>query len=623
MIETGAIGPLATRFFAAGSFSEYEQFIGPGDLQRWQINGGFYQPIGENGDFIRLSAHYNENRNNFYYRFSALQYEQGFRQNIGNCTPLAGGAGTQNSNNDGCTASNFRVYYNHSINPSNTGNIRGQSRFTLSDALTLTVDPTFQFVRANGGGTEVVREDARRLRAETAFAGVDLNNDGDFADQVRLYSPSNTNTYRYGVTSSLIWDINENHVVRFGYTYDFGSHEQTGEYGFLRRDNGDPENVFGGRESFGQAIITRTGDIFQKRDRDSEAILNQFSVEWRGTFMDDMMTIVAGLRAPEFERNLDQHCYSRKGQSSSTQYCSDEVADTPAALDPNIGQLAGGFVWFDVDNDTVIDYSATSGASEVFAPPFTGTVTYDDILPNVGVSFRPAEGHQIFFSYAEGLSAPRTDDLYSGITTAQLGDPQPETTNAYDLGYRYSSGDVLLSATGWFNQFDNRIERAADPDDPSLFVSRNVGTVELWGAEAAAGWNVTDDLFLYAAASWTDSEVQSTGNVVVDTPDWTFTARGEYEVGSLTLGAQASYIGERFANDANTEIADSYSTIDLDARYSFGNILGSEETYVQLNVINLFDEEYFGQMSAGAGSAAGLYNLGAPQTVMVALRTEF
>jgi iron complex outermembrane recepter protein len=641
MIETGAIGPLATRFFAAGSFAEYDQFVGPGELQRWQINGGFYQPIGSNGDFVRLSAHYNENRNNFYYRFTRAQYEAGFRENLDSCTPLAGGAGVQNSANDGCTGSNFRNYYNHSINPSNTGNIRGQSLFTLSDALTLTVDPTFQYVRANGGGTEVVSEGAWRLIGGTPLGGTDLNNDGDFVDageaaplgldlnndgdtvdSVRLYSPSNTNTYRYGVTSSLIWDINENHSVRFGYTYDFGAHEQTGEYGFLR-GNGDPEDVFGGRNGFGQSVITGSGDVFQKRDRDSEAILNQFSVEWRGAFMDDMMTVVLGLRAPEFERNLDQHCYSRKGQSSSTQYCTDEAADTPGMGDANAGQLTGGFVWFDVDSDGVIDYSATSGSSEVFAPPFRATVTYDDILPNFGITFRPADGHQIFFSYAEGLSAPRTDDLYSGITVAQLGDPQPETTNAYDLGYRYSGGDLLLSATAWFNQFDNRIERAPDPDDPSLFVSRNVGTVELWGAEAAAGWNATEDFFLYAAASWTDSEVQSTGNGVVDTPDWTFTARGEYELGAFTIGAQASYVGERWANDNNTEVADSYTTVDLDARYSFGEFLGAEQTYLQLNVINLLDEEYFGQLSPQAGSSAGQYNLGAPQTVMVTLRTEF
>lgn len=626
LVETGAIGPFGTRAYLSGSQTEYDQFVGPGDLQKWQVNAGLYQPLGEGGDFMRVAFHYNENRNDFYYRFNRTQFANGFRGNLDSCAPLQGVNGTAQNDGaadllnpgftlDGCSGSNFRVYQGQSINPSNTGNIRGASRFSLGDALTLTIDPSFQYVRANGGGTLVISETARQLVEDSPSAGIDLNQDGDFLDSVRLFSPSNTNTYRYGVISSVIWDINDQNRLRFGYTYDRGRHRQTGEFGYLRA-NGDPENVFGGATD-GTPIFNGDGNQFQKRDRLSIATLNQFSAEWRGDFMNDTVTVVAGLRAPQFERELDQRCYAGKGSTSSTQYCTTQTPDMPGALDPNLGLITGGFVWFDNNGNGTVQ------TNEVYAPPFTATVEYDDILPNLGVVFRPADGHQVFFSYAEGLSSPRTDDLYSGITVAQLGDVQLETTTAYDLGYRYQSGNILVSATVWFNQFENRIERSADPDDPSLFYSRNVGAVDLWGFEAAAGWQVTDALFLYGAAAWTDSEVAASGAAVVDTPEYTLTARGEFEAGPFTLGAQARYVGERFANDANTEIADAYTVFDIDARYSFGELFGGEGTYLQLNVINLFDEEYFGQMSSGTGSGAALYNLGAPRTIMATLRTEF
>lgn len=609
MIESGAVGPWGTRLFATASFTEYDQFIGPGSLQKTQFNGGFYQPLGDNGDFFRVSVHYNENRNNFFYRFSRAQYEAGFRENLDSCTPLPGINGVaDNSNNDGCTGSNFRSYYNHSINPSNTGNIRGQGRFTLTDSLTLTVDPSFQYVRANGGGTQVVSETARQLIENTPVPGIDLNGDGDFLDSVRLYSPSNTNTKRYGLTSSLIWDINDNHRLRFGYTVDSARHRQTGEYGYLRA-NGDVENVFGGRDGFGRPVITGEGGVFQKRDRSSVASLNQFSAEYRGDFMDDALSVVFGMRAPFFERELDQNCYARRGSTSSTQYC---TSQTPVA-----STIAPGFTWFDNDGDTLEENN------EIYAPPFEATVEYDELLPNLGITYRPAEGHQVFFSYAEGLSAPQTDDLYGGILVSQLDIPQPEGTKAFDLGYRFQGNDWIVSATAWFNQFENRIESSVDPDDPGTSIRRNVGDVDLWGFEAAAGWQATSDLFLYAAAAWTDSEVQNTGASVVDTPDYTLTARGEYEIGQFTIGAQARYVGDRWANDANTEVADAYTVVDLDARFSLGELLGSDETSLQLNVINLFDEEYFGQLSSGTGTSAGLYNLGAPQTWMLTLRTEF
>ena len=68
------------------------------------------------------------------------------------------------------------------INPSDTGNIRGQSRFTLADGVLLTIDPSFQYVLANGGGSTAFEETASQFRGSNlAASGVDLNRDGDVA----------------------------------------------------------------------------------------------------------------------------------------------------------------------------------------------------------------------------------------------------------------------------------------------------------------------------------------------------------------------------------------------------------------------------------------------------------
>ena len=48
-----------------------------------------------------------------------------------------------------------------------------------------------------------------------------------------------------------------------------------------------------------------------------------------------------------------------------------------------------------------------------FIAPYSDEVEFDDILPNVGLSWNPTDSQQFYLSYAEGLSAPRTDNLYS------------------------------------------------------------------------------------------------------------------------------------------------------------------------------------------------------------------
>lgn len=610
-VDSGEVGPLGTRFYLAGSQQVYDQFMGPGEMKKWQINARAYQPIGSNGDFVSLSMHYNENRNHFYRNFNLATFNSGnWPVNDAVCDlrgPGSGfepGAGTVQNENSRCTN-----YYNLRINPSNTGNIRGQSRFSLGESVTLTVDPSFQYVRANGGGVEYVFENDIRLRGASASAGVDLNGDGDVLDRVALYSPSNTNTYRYGVMSSVIWDISSNHRLRVGYTWDEGQHQQTGEYSRLDQ-YGNHDSVFGGRSGFGDGIYTAEGLLFQKRNRNSVASLSQFNAEYRGDFLDDALTVIIGVRAPEFERELNQMCYSAKGSTSSTQFCT-TAASTPSLVSP-------GFVRF-------------AGSTTDYAPTFQANVSYDDILPNVGVTYRFLGDHQVFASYAEGLSAPRTDDLYGGILVSQLSTVVPETTVSYDIGYRYQASNVIISAGVWLTEFENRIIRSADPDDPTVSYARNVGAVDLWGADFQAGVNITPAFSLFGSVGYVQSELQNNlpgqtqgrGNALVDTPEWAVGLRGEYTIGPVTAGLQAKWTDDRFSNDFNTEVAPGFTTVNADLRWDIGEGWNNKNTYIQLNVINLLDEEYISTISSGTNGGTGFFGVGAPRTFMLTLRTEF
>src|SRR4029453_6177334 len=108
----------------------------------------------------------------------------------------------------------------------------------------------------------------------------------------------------------LRWVINDNHQARITYTLDDAHHRQTGEVGLLQ-DNGEPFDVFPVNYplhfQFGGANVT-----MQKRDRKSKAILNQVSAEYRGEFVDDRLTVNAGVRLPFFKRDLQNFCLDGK-----------------------------------------------------------------------------------------------------------------------------------------------------------------------------------------------------------------------------------------------------------------------------------------------------------------------
>lgn len=643
LFNTGEFGPWGTTAWFAASYQNYDKFKGIGELEKVQYNARIWQPLGDNGDFVALSGHYNENRNNNY-----------SGPNLGTATGFCDVAKTQvciDQVNDPAnpfgwgvdfdrtyTAPTVRAgvadndtngsnYWGLRINPSNTGNIRGNSRFTLMDGLTLTVDPSFQYTLANGGTQQaVLSETDLLLRGTKTTGGVDLNGDGDILDRVRVMTPSNTNTHRYGLNSSLIWEMNENHRLRAAYALDWGRHRQTGNYGFV--DFSDPSNPsfvdeFGGRNEKDNRVINLDGYDLQSRDRLSIASLNQFSLEYRGRFLQEALTVTLGVRAPFFKRELNQNCYTRN--ASSNVLCTSE---TPNAT------LANGNVTF-----------AGRGTTQYIAP-YEREVKFDDILPNVGATYRFGEGHSVFGSYSESLSAPRTDSLYAVTRFADgsIGNPtvQPETSKNIDLGYRYTTSTIVAQASVFQNQFDNRIVSTFD-EDLGQFVDRNVGSVESLGFEASLGWQPTENLNLYGTVSLLDSELQDNyvynsagaqlqtkGKKQVETPEQMFSLRASYKFNDVfSAGVQGKYTGERWVTDVNDLKVDAFTVVDLDARFDFST-LGLEGTYLQLNVINLFDEQYYSNLGTRASATPGqlgysrpFAGVGAPRTVMASIRYSF
>jgi len=640
--ETGEVGPWNTKAWVAVSALEYDKFKGPGDMEKQQYNFKILQDFGDNGDFITLAGHWNRNRMAFYRNTSIANYAKygrdydnlptctldaptpNVRDNDGNVT-IAPDTPTRLATDNVLNPGSCTNYWGVRINPSDTGNIRAQSLWHLGEKFRLTVDPSFQYTLANGGGSTVQNETVlatdsdKRLIGNTGLAGFDINGDGAILDSVRLFTPSITNTRRYGLNMSLIYEINDSNTVRVAYSLDYAEHTQTAQWGYLNA-NGDPLSVFAGRDS--RKVLTADGNYLRGRDRYSIAELNQYSAEYRGQFLEDKLNVNVGVRTPYFTRELNQHCYTQNGGNGATLPGSLCTTQTPVATRPN-----GNVV-----------FTSAAGATEYIAP-YHETIKFDDVLPNVGATYKLTDTMQVYVSYAENLSAPRTDNLYpvrrQPDGSIGRGIPESETTKAYDVGWRVNSSNFLASAAIYKIDYDNRIVSAFD-SDLGFSVDRNLGTVEVTGVDLQAGWRPIQILTFSGSVSYNDSEVQqdtvlpsgaispTKGKRLVETPEWTFSSRIDLALGDhFNAGLQGKYVDKRPGTDTNDEYAPSYTVVDLDASYGFA--FGAfKKLEAQLNVTNLLDEDYFGSISSGTGgTAVGFYYIGAPRTVLVSLKADF
>ncbi|KTE08206.1 TonB-dependent receptor [Sphingopyxis sp. H115] len=661
MIQTGTFTPWGTKaWFSASTTSNVAAFANYGDIKKQQYNGKIYQPIGDNGDFIAIAGHYNQNRNNFGgspFRANAFTGDKDgrFYEISGGFPCTLSETGTPNR----CGTDFERRY-----NPSNTGNIRWQSLFTLTDRLTFSLDGAWQYVKANGGGTTSANEaafvqeddDGNVIFTGTGnyggqfYFGRDLNNDGAADGRVTVLQPSQTNTRRWVAIANLAYEINDFNRVRLSYSFDRARHRQTGAAGFLF-PNGEPTDVF----AINDPILDPDGNILQKRNRLSYATLHQVAGEYRGEFLDERLTVQLGLTAPFFKRELDQRCFTTSTGGFVDCVPEDQVAAymaaNPYSFDPATGRATGSAV------------------------PQERTLKYDKLLPSAGLAFKLTPAFSLAASYKKNISVPGTDALYNAFSFpdgSAAAFREAETSDSFDAGVRYSTSQVQAAVTGWYSKYKNRLVTAYDIDGNGTVT--NLGPVEKYGVDASIAYKPIQQLSLYVFGSYIKSKIQDdavTSRCAIDSdieladlcyveggvaylrtsgkrergaPKFLYGGRIEGNLGDLTLGVQAKRTSSRFLNDINGVIqtavdsnGDSklifpgakfkgYTVVDLDVRYSLASA-GLENSYIQVNISNLFDKFYVGSFSGGldtlASSSSSFVNFGSPRAISASFIVGF
>ncbi len=705
VVNTGVFTSFGTKaWFAASKADNDVVFTTRGKIDKEQFNAKVYQPIGSNGDFIAVAGHYNQNRNNF---FGSAP--------LRNDTVVLNANGSVFSNRTVGTNSNNRfpanrdelpysvpfcqtapgtrgvadvpnacgVTYDERYNPSNTGNIRVNSRFTLADHLVLTADPYFQYTKANGGGTTSsigatgavtgnLREGGytRVASGTTAaittplygyiaggyYAGQDLNGDGDLLDRVTLLAPSETETHRYGILTSLRYDFSDTQSARVGYSHDYGRHRQTGEVAGIQ-PNGFPNYLF----PIDAPLILPNGYPLEKRDRLSYAILDDVFGEYRGQFFDRKLTLTLGVEGKFFKRNLNNFCFTTAANGNVDCFGRGETTFTAiyAAANPYA-------------------YNAATNTVTGYATPQSRQYTYQRVLPNVGATYK-FDHFSVYASYSKGIQVPGTDNLYQAFYYPQSSpsaNPTPETSDNFDAGLRYTTSKIQAFVGPWYTRFQNRLASAFDPDTQQTFY-RNLGRVDKYGVDGSVNYTPMRGILVYAFGSYLKSEIKNnvqlgtcttttTANcTAVGQPIYALTAgkresgapvftaggalRGTY--GPISLGVQGKHTGRRYINDQNLPelqctgtitnqvcpttslsyqtfgaFAKGYTTFDFDARIAldFAGI-HNEKTYLQLNVENAFNRFYVGGYSGGTTTQYSIPfgQIGSPRAFIGTLNVAF
>ncbi len=225
-----------------------------------------------------------------------------------------------------------------------------------------------------------------------------------------------------------------------------------------------------------------------------------------------------------------------------------------------------------------------------------------EVTPRLGLIYKPVESVSIYASYSETF-LPRSGDQFLTLDLTSES-TRPQFFENHEVGLKWDL-DTGLSLTAAVFDLERESYTSVDPNNPEQAVVIAGSTTQGFEIQLAGAlserWSIT------TGYSYLDGEVESAdgggnnGNRTRQTPEHMFSLWTNYQATpNLSFALGGTYQDSYFATEDNTVQVPDYTRIDAAAYYQL-----SDRTMLQLNIENLFDEDYFPDAHSNTNISTG------------------
>ena len=191
--------------------------------------------------------------------------------------------------------------------------------------------------------------------------------------------------------------------------------------------------------------------------------------------------------------------------------------------------------------------SQFSAASGGFDNTFENESNNTDVSIKAGLSYDFGDMGSAYFNYTQGYKGPAFNTFYNMGTNDALPIDE-ESSDSYEVGYKYVSSDLLVTAAAYLTKIDGFQANNFD-NSTGVTITRltNAGSVKTRGLELDIIWTPLDNLNLSGSFSLNDAEIDEfncpvdpttglpptgctarSGLDLLFSPDFNFTLGGDY-----------------------------------------------------------------------------------------------
>lgn len=580
-LNTGDIGPV--RSWISVSDNSDDKWRGGGQDQIHRIQAKSVWTI-DDGNSLTFNFNYNHEENYFYMPLTKAQASQyGYSYDYGTTwapTPAGGFSASQLYDDPAFFTQNN--YYKLYQNPFKSYVTSLDGEFKLTDNLSLSVIPYFQFGDGNGSF-------AGFLPLQTGANGqpqVQANQyaDGGYYAVLETYRPI---TYRPGINAKFTLDLGLDNTLDWGIWYERSRQLEYIDGQYVDPLTGQPDAIWGDHD----LLTYANGEPWKNYQEYDLTTVKKAFVEDEWT-PDEAWTLNAGVAYLYSERN-------------------NQFAMYPGNPDPAD--------WtYDQDTDN----------------------RYHRLLPSLGASWRPDENNQIYYSITRTFRAPQDSSTY-GNGLLHLPAPLPESAWSNELGWRFTDGPLTLHTDAYLANMGNRTAVGTDPDTYINYYI-NAGPVRMAGFEAEGNLDLGHGISLYSSYSYTQAQVKdnlylpatqdtaaayygTAGKQFPGTPRNMAYFGARYSENGLTLNLNGKFTGSEYGDFLNSERVASNLTVNGSASYQLPDFGVLHKTTIGLNLLNILDRHYLALPASptiDAAESSPTYYVGAPRQWYLTLDTQ-
>lgn len=261
-------------------------------------------------------------------------------------------------------------------------------------------------------------------------------------------------------------------------------------------------------------------------------------------------------------------------------------------------QFVGGLRWdrFDVEGRNVATVAGVSS--------FTPIDRTDTILSGrAALIFKPVEAGSIYASFGTSANPSFEGLLYSPADART----DPERSRTFEAGtkWEFFANRLLLNGAVFRVEKTNARTPSLVPGEPPTLD----GDQRVDGVELSATGNFTRNWQVFAGYTFLDSEIvrsntpptnvngvliSEIGKELINTPRNSFNLWTTYRWDKFFFGGGARFVDERFGNNINTRVVDSYWVADLMASYQL-----TKNVDIRVNANNIGDKYYIDRIGGG------------------------